>query len=150
MNNFVCFQKFAKNPPNQNNLKESHYYALMQGEIHAKNMWKDEINRSQKVGNEPGCQSDEDQLKWGKGVLQKQVLVALCKDFASVIIALVLPPTSSDHLDYCDHTWSRLLRGPTLKTWNIRPANCRGKVRKAARCAAKCCQDFFKNPWGWT
>jgi len=24
-----------------------------------------------------GCQSDEDQLKWGKGVLQKQVLVAL-------------------------------------------------------------------------
>ena len=81
MNNFVCFQKFAKNPPNQNNLKESHYYALMQGEIHAKNMWKDEINRSQKVGNEPGCQSDEDQLKWGKGVLQKQVLVALCKDF---------------------------------------------------------------------
>ena len=65
---------------------------------------KDEINRGQKVGNEPGCQSEEDQLKWGKDVLQKQVLVSLCKDFASVIIALVLPPTSSDHLDYCDHT----------------------------------------------
>ena len=69
----------------------------MQGEIYAKQIKK-------KVSKEPGCQSEEDQLKWGKGVLQKQVLVALCKDFVLVITALVLPPTSSDHLDYCDHT----------------------------------------------
>ena len=117
----ICFQKLAKNPPN-------HISTYI-------------TNR-----DEPGCQSEEDQLKWGKGVLQKQVLVALCKDFVLVIIALVLPPSSSDHFHYCDQPLSRLLRGPTLKTWNIRPANCRGKVRKAARCAAKCCQDFFRNP----